>query len=274
MFLRALFVSLFAFCAFSASAQSTLDFAPCEDYQVNNQSYGDRLPATPNVVVDYGPADAVPTRWTNAYGDLQCVLYDANNNTGSLEITLTADAGFNVNLRSFDMGGYPNFDYTISSVQVIDAISNAVLFSQNNVLIQGDSTGPQHTTFSFSPALSGRSLRIRFDASNYLGASDNIGIDNIVFSQSVPTAASVSVGGRVTTAKGRGIQNVRLTLTDSYGETRTTLSNAFGYYRFADVPAGAVYIVTATSKRYVFNNPTQVLFLSEETNEINFAALP
>lgn len=88
------------------------------------------------------------------------------------------------------------------------------------------------------------------------------------------TAALVTIGGQVKTSSGRGIRNVRLTLTDAAGETHTVFSNAFGYYRFADIAAGATYIVNATSKQYVFDNPTQALFVSEETSEINFTAMP
>jgi CSLREA domain-containing protein len=90
----------------------------------------------------------------------------------------------------------------------------------------------------------------------------------------VPSAASVSIGGRVMTAAGRGIRNVRLTLTNSAGETRNAVSNAFGYYRFTDVQAGGTYVISASGKGYVFDIPTQALFVSEETDGINFTALP
>ncbi|MDQ4120631.1 MAG: carboxypeptidase regulatory-like domain-containing protein [Acidobacteriota bacterium] len=90
----------------------------------------------------------------------------------------------------------------------------------------------------------------------------------------LPTAASVSIGGRIMTAKGRGTSNVLLILTDSTGETRTVMSNAFGYYRFTDVSAGATYTLTASAKRFVFDNPTQTLFVSGEMTEINFLVSP
>lgn len=86
-----------------------------------------------------------------------------------------------------------------------------------------------------------------------------------------PTAATVEVGGRVTTTSGRGIMNVRLSLTDSQGNTRTTTSNSFGYYRF-DVQAGATYILSASAKHYTFSQPTQVLNINNETDQVNFIA--
>jgi hypothetical protein len=87
-----------------------------------------------------------------------------------------------------------------------------------------------------------------------------------------PTAATVSVGGRVMTANGRGIRNVRLTLTDSNGEVRTATTTSFGYYRFDDVQAGETYILSAIGKRYTFSQPVQVLNINEATDAVNFIA--
>lgn len=87
-----------------------------------------------------------------------------------------------------------------------------------------------------------------------------------------PTAAAVSVGGRVLTMSGRGILNVRLSLTDSSGQVRTTVSTSFGYYRFDDVQVGETYILSATGKHYTFSQPVQVLNINDETNGVNFIA--
>ncbi|MDQ4120795.1 MAG: carboxypeptidase regulatory-like domain-containing protein [Acidobacteriota bacterium] len=92
--------------------------------------------------------------------------------------------------------------------------------------------------------------------------------------QAGPTTASVTIGGQVKTAAGRGIRNVKLTLTNQNGETRAVLSNAFGYYRFADVPVGGTYIISAFGKRFAFETPMRVLNIAEETENIDFIALP
>jgi len=86
------------------------------------------------------------------------------------------------------------------------------------------------------------------------------------------TAASVSVGGRVMTASGRGIRNVSVALTDSNRNTRMAVSTSFGYYRFEDVAAGETYIISARGKRYTFIQPTQVLNINEDTEDVNFIA--
>ncbi|HEX8247124.1 MAG TPA: carboxypeptidase-like regulatory domain-containing protein [Pyrinomonadaceae bacterium] len=87
-----------------------------------------------------------------------------------------------------------------------------------------------------------------------------------------PTAAAVTVGGRVTTAQGNGIRNARVTIHFSTGETRSTLTGAFGFYRFSDIEAGDIYIFTVSSKRFVFPQATQAVTVSEERDDINFTA--
>jgi hypothetical protein len=91
--------------------------------------------------------------------------------------------------------------------------------------------------------------------------------------QLAPTAAAVSLGGRILTADGRGIRNVRVTLTSVTGATWQTLSSPFGYYRFSELEAGQTYIITVTSKRFVFLEPSRVIFLSEGRADFDFVAL-
>ena len=91
--------------------------------------------------------------------------------------------------------------------------------------------------------------------------------------QLAPTAAGVSVGGRVMSAEGLGISRVILTLTSlSTGEIRTVLSSSFGYYRFADVRAGQMYSVVVQSKRYSFDPDTRVISVVDELTDIDFVA--
>jgi hypothetical protein len=68
----------------------------------------------------------------------------------------------------------------------------------------------------------------------------------------IPTAAAVSVAGRVMTSDGTPIRGVRLTLFDVQGNARTCISSDFGYYRFDDIQIGQTYFLTATSKQFHF----------------------
>lgn len=87
-----------------------------------------------------------------------------------------------------------------------------------------------------------------------------------------PTAASVSVGGRVLTADGGGVRNVRVTMMGASGETRTAISSSFGYFRFEAVTAGETYIFSVFSKRFTFSQPVQVRSILEETDDVVFTA--
>lgn len=84
--------------------------------------------------------------------------------------------------------------------------------------------------------------------------------------QIAPTAA----GGRVTAASGRGIFRVLVTMTDSQGNQRQALTNQQGYYQFEGVPGGQVYVFSAFHRRYLFEQPTQVQFIGEVNDGINF----
>lgn len=86
------------------------------------------------------------------------------------------------------------------------------------------------------------------------------------------TAADVSLGGRVVRANGRGISGLRLVLTDGSGQVRTALTNAFGFYRFDGLDAGEAVVVSISSKRYHFPEPTQVITLGDSAFDVNFVA--
>jgi hypothetical protein len=87
-----------------------------------------------------------------------------------------------------------------------------------------------------------------------------------------PTAAPVSISGRVLTAAGRGIRNAALTLTAADGSIRSTRSNTFGYYRFDSVVAGETYVVGVAAKGYTFAQPTRVVAVFDQITDLDFTA--
>ncbi len=92
------------------------------------------------------------------------------------------------------------------------------------------------------------------------------GIGNLL----APTAASVTIGGRVFVGNGRGLRNAFVYLTDQNGETRLAMTNPFGYYRFNDIAAGQTVIIRISSKRYQF--APQIVSVTEDIGELNFFA--
>ncbi len=88
----------------------------------------------------------------------------------------------------------------------------------------------------------------------------------------VPTAASVAISGKVMDSRGRGVSGATVIATDSDGTARTARTNAFGYYRLDQLPAGGTYIFTVRSRNYQFE--PQVVNLNSDLNDFDFTAQP
>ncbi|MFN0138958.1 MAG: S8 family serine peptidase [Pyrinomonadaceae bacterium] len=86
-----------------------------------------------------------------------------------------------------------------------------------------------------------------------------------------PTAANVSVSGRVTDTFGIGLSRVRVTITADDNTAVSTVTNSFGYYRIADLAVGRTYVVSASRKRYTFNS--RIISLTDEIHNLDFIAL-
>jgi parallel beta-helix repeat protein len=141
---------------------------------------------------------------------------------------------------------------------------------------------PTHSLLVNSPAINtGDNAKAVDPFNNLLLANDARGagfaringttVDKGAFESSfAPTAASVTIAGRVLAPSGKGIGNARVYLTDQQGSTRTALTNPLGYYRFQDVAAGGTYVLNVFSKRYSFQ--PQVVNVTEEMNDLNFVA--
>jgi hypothetical protein len=86
-----------------------------------------------------------------------------------------------------------------------------------------------------------------------------------------PTAAQVSVSGRVITSDGSGLRNASVILTGSNGNSRSVVTGSFGYFRFDDVQAGETYVFSVVVKDYRF--APQAVTVNEELSELNFIAL-
>lgn len=86
------------------------------------------------------------------------------------------------------------------------------------------------------------------------------------------TSSAVEASGRIVSASGRPIFGAQVTMTDSAGNSRTSISNFFGHYRIGELRAGETYIVEIRAKRHQF--APQAVFLNGVRNDLNFEALP
>ena len=92
------------------------------------------------------------------------------------------------------------------------------------------------------------------------------------FQSLAPTAALVSVSGRVLSASGQGIRNVSVKLTGANGAIRFAGTGTFGYFRFTEVEVGEIYVLEVTSKKFTFAEPTRVLSVQDEITNADFIA--
>lgn len=87
-----------------------------------------------------------------------------------------------------------------------------------------------------------------------------------------PTAATVTISGRVMTPNGRGLMNAEVILIETNGTIRYARTTAFGYFRFPELEAGSTVIISVNSKRYLF--APQVISLTEDLTDVNFTGQP
>ena len=91
-------------------------------------------------------------------------------------------------------------------------------------------------------------------------------------SQLAPTAATVTMSGRVLDAFGNPLRNVVVTLNDSTGGVIVTRSNAFGYFTYEEVQSGQTYLVELSALGHQF--VPQVLNVKDSLTGLEFRALP
>jgi hypothetical protein len=147
---------------------------------------------TPDVSLDIFSAAATETNprvklWQNGYGDLVNVIFAEGPGTAGapmLSVRFTAATGYNVDLYGFDLAGFGS-DYTIAGVSVFAGATT--LFSEADVLVHGDASGPLRTAFAFMEPFSAPELLLQVDLSNLpSGSQDNVALDNLRFGQNPP----------------------------------------------------------------------------------------
>ncbi len=87
-----------------------------------------------------------------------------------------------------------------------------------------------------------------------------------------PSAAGVSIQGRVTNAFGNGIRNVRMIVSEVDGTTHYATTSTFGYYRFDDITSGQTVIMSVSSKWFSFNQPVRLITLDDSVTGFDWVA--
>ena len=119
-----------------------------------------------------------------------------------------------------------------------------------------------------APDITTAQARVRVREYNFMapiGVSSNFNI------QFAPTAASVTVSGRVLNGKGKVIDRAEVLLTDMQGNLRAARTNQFGDFRFEGVIAGESYVLSTTAKGYVFE--PRVIGVNEDLTELSITPM-
>lgn len=133
-------------------------------------------------------------------------------------------------------------------------------------------TTQRNLAFSFSSVTPSIALGSGSFLQNLTAAASGTFASNPVPVPFVPTAAQVSVSGRILSANSRGVRNAQVFLTESNGTVRMARTGSFGYFDFTNIASGQTVIVSVFSKRYTFSS--QVVLLFESAAELNFVADP
>ena len=65
-----------------------------------------------------------------------------------------------------------------------------------------------------------------------------------------PTAAQVTISGRIVNVKGRGVARAQVVLTGEDGSIRYASTDSAGNYLFSGIDAGRTYVITVRAKGY------------------------
>ena len=170
----------------------------------------------------------------------------------------TLPAGFTQTGLAYDISTTAAYTGAINLCFHIPSVNDATEFSRLKVFhSEGGTLVDKTTSFVYSTRL-------------VCGSVQSLS-PFVIANELAPTAATVSVGGRVFAGK-QAVSRAIITLTDLNGTARKTITNPFGFYRFEGVEVGQTYILSASHKQYQF--AWQVVTIMEETSELDFTAEP
>jgi hypothetical protein len=117
-------------------------------------------------------------------------------------------------------------------------------------------------------------LYLRNDAPVPLG-SPNVSITGWGLQFIAPTAAEISVSGRVSTASGMPIRNAAVTVQGGdLAEPITVYTGSLGFYTIDGLHAGVTYILSVGAKRYRFDDAVRAVTPLESVAGLDFVARP
>ena len=231
----------------------------------------------------------------SAYG--QAHLTFTGGNGTPLTTTLTRSVSYTVNTNGCAGGGGPFFEFdevgnTIGNRTVAGTMSYSInggpshtLTYQESGYVAGNVSVNDHSVYGNLPGAANGStvvLTLGFltTTTNIAAAppangsyttflTDMNGIRCSTNGVAInPSAANVTIAGRVLAPGGMGLRNAQVLLTDGEGNTRMTVTSSFGTYRFDEVAAGKGVILMVRSRRYTYE--PKFLSVEESMKNVDF----
>ncbi len=135
---------------------------------------------------------------------------------------------------------------------------------------RGNSTGLLQRSNNGTIPIGARSIEVILFMIPSSGQNDGIADELSLSIPLAPTAADVTVSGRVTDQYGRSVSRAIVTLADMDGSVLTALTNQFGYFVFTDVPAGQGYVLSVMHKSLSFS--PQFVNVDDSVDDLLFVA--
>ncbi|HMM79068.1 MAG TPA: SdrD B-like domain-containing protein [Pyrinomonadaceae bacterium] len=208
-------------------------------------------------------------------------LYDSNNVLVATAVTdangeyyfvssTVADPDQNDNIGQVNGGIKFNSNYTIKLDRPQDSANGGPLFGlRKTVLDQTSQNGFDEGSDSDGDYdSSGNYLQIPVTTGNPGDNNHNYDFGFVL----APSAAPVSVTGRITTANGNGIRNVRVMLTEEDGTMHYAITGSFGYFAFENIESGQGVVVSVSAKRYTFAQPSRFISLEDNISDADWVS--
>ena len=214
-------------------------------------------PTGTNVTADFGEVSATfPSVSTE--GTTSAVPIDPTT-AG----TLPAGYSLSADYPAYDITTTASYTPPVTVCLQVPSVTNAMTFAALRILHNEGGTLVDRTILSPdtpAPDFATKTICARVNSLSPFVVAESL----------APTAANVSVGGRVSDVKDNPISRAWVSITNTNGETHSAMTNSFGYYRFNEVPVGQTYVISVRHKIYQFNS--QVITVFEEIQDANFTA--
>ncbi len=159
--------------------------------------------------------------------------------------------------------------------------TDKVLVAMNNGTVANTVTIPVSSYFTDGKVLQDLLNTASFNrtpTANFIVSGGNITLtlparSGAILGELAPTAAAVTVSGRITFATGFGARRVWVELQNtSTGQIYRVRTNGDGYYSQSDLTAGSIYTITPSLRNNTFNPVNATVTADENINNLSFTA--